>query len=317
MKNRRRFSLTGSLRTTIRFILPILSFCLFFSYLPVFSTETNNEYLENGLLIWREPQADMEFVWLVGKCFEMGQGNKEKKELLKEAGKQKYRQYYSDEIPRHKVCLDGFWLARHEVTKGQWLKIMGTNPFSNHLEPDSPAEEISWEMTREFIDRFNSLSGNKIFRLPTEAEWEYGARSGTDTPFNIGPTITTEQANYNGHYVYGNGTKGTYREKPLPVGNFKANAFGLFDMHGNVWEWCSDWYDNKYYNYSPRDNPPGAEVGEQKILRGGSWYTAPRSLRSANRHSADPESAVNDYGFRLVAERPAPGNGLILFNQDF
>ena len=121
----------------------------------------------------------------------------------------------------------------------------------------------------------------KSYRLPTEAEWEYACRAGTTTPFHFGETISTDQANYNGNFTYGNGKKGVYRKKTTPVGSFPANAWGLYDMHGNVWQWCQDWYGD----YPQKDvvDPQGPEKGEYRVLRGGSWSNDPRYCRSAYR----------------------------------
>ena len=122
--------------------------------------------------------------------------------------------------------------------------------------------------------------------LPTEAEWEYACRAGTTTPFHFGETISTDQANYDGNFTYGNGKKGVYREKTTPVGSFPANAWGLYDMHGNVWQWCQDWYGD----YPQKDvvDPQGPEKGEVRVLRGGSWISDPQYCRSAFRYWFDP-----------------------------
>lgn len=246
----------------------------------------------------------------------MGQSQKEKKNLESEAGELKYREFYADEIPQHKVCLDGFWLGRTEITQLQWISLMATKPFSPDKENDHPATNISWLMALDFITVLNGIS-SKNFRLPTEAENEYGTRARTSTPFHTGETITTDQANYNGDHTYNSSKKGTYLRKTSPTKSYPANPFGLFDMHGNVWEWCSDWYDKDYYQQSPTDNPKGPETGKKKVMRGGSWFTAPRSIRSANRRGLEPDLALEDSGFRLVVNRPQPKKKAATFNPDF
>jgi len=265
----------------------------------------NPEYFENGLSLWREPLIDLEFVWLEGGCFQMGQSLQEKQTLTEEAGELKYHEFYADELPQHKVCVDGFWLARHEITRLQWQQLMATSPFPVDVPKDHPATNISWLMSMDFIVVLNGIA-KENFRLPTEAEFEYGIRAGTSTPFSTGKTISTDQANYNGLYVYGNSRKGAYLEKTAQVKSYPANSYGLFDMHGNVWEWCSDWYDKGYYINSPVNNPGGPETGKKKVMRGGSWFTAPRSVRSANRRGLEPNIALEDSGFRLVVKRPPP-----------
>ena len=138
-------------------------------------------------------------------------------------------------------------------------------------------------------------------RLPTEAEWEYACRAGTTTPFSTGNNLTTSQANYNGNYPYNNNLEGEYRQQTTPVGSFAANAYGLFDMHGNVWEWCSDWYGG--YSTSAQTNPKGASSGSDRVRRGGGWGSFAYYCRAAYRYYDTPD--YNDYnlGFRLVSPK--------------
>jgi formylglycine-generating enzyme required for sulfatase activity len=233
---------------------------------------------------WTEPVTGMEFVYVKGGCYQMGS-----------------TQGGSDEKPVHKVCVDGFWLGKYEVTQGEWEKIMGDNPSYFAYGSRYPVENVSWNDTRKFIKKLNQ-GFNREFRLPTEAEWEYAARAGTTTPFAFGSCISTDQANYSGNYDYNNcGTKtGVYREKTWQVGSGAANNWGLYDMHGNVWEWCSDWYDKDYYSSSPGKNPQGAASGSHRVLRGGSWIFNPANVRSANRYWYKPSYRVSIIGFRLA-----------------
>jgi formylglycine-generating enzyme required for sulfatase activity len=279
-------------------------------------TKENQEYYKDDLTLWREPLTNQEFVWLPGGCFPMGQSQPEMQKLQEEAGELKYREFYADETPNHRVCLEGFWLERQEVSRLQWIRLMATQPFPQDVADDHPATKISWLMAMDFIAVLNGISGAS-FRLPTEAEMEYATRGGTTTPFHTGKTIATSQANYNGAYTYDNGAKGDYLEKTAPVRSYPVNQFGLFDLHGNVWEWCSDWYAKDYYQHSPTDNPRGPKTGKKKVMRGGSWFTAPRSLRSANRRGFEPDMALDDSGFRLVANRPPPRKKETVFNSDF
>jgi len=196
------------------------------------------------------------------------------------------------EGPQHRVKITkDFWMGQTEVTQAQWQAVMGSNP--SHLVNDNlPVGRVSWNDAREFWNRL-SRKEDKTYRLPTEAEWEYACRAGTTTPFSTGETISTDQANYHGK----NGRKG----KPVDVGSFSANAFGLFDMHGNVWEWCLDTYVDSYRNAATVD-PTGPSHGGYCVVRGGSWDYPPTLCRSANRTSNGRDSRFNDIGFRVVLE---------------
>src|SRR5262249_26689915 len=147
----------------------------------------------------------------------------------------------SDDEVQHRVTLTGgFFLGVHQVTQAQWQMVMGSKP-SRFKGENLPVERVSWDDCQEFCKRLAERDG-KRYRLPTEAEWGYACRAGTATPFPFGETISPDQANYGGYYTYGKGKEGVYRQKTTPVGSFPANAWGLFDMHGNVYEWCEDWY---------------------------------------------------------------------------
>ena len=235
----------------------------------------------------------MEFVWVPGGCFQMGSNNGD-----------------SDEKPLHKVCVDGFWMGKYEVTHGQWQKLMGSNPARFKKGDNYPVKQVSWNDCQDFIKKFNARSG-KDFRLPTEAEWEYACRAGSKTKYSWGDRIFCEKAMY-GNGVFCNNCKDYVRKNGLngdcsaPVGSYAANALGLYDMHGNVWEWCADWYDKYYYYYgnSSVSNPTGPSSGSYRVFRGGGWRNPPWYLRSANRGRYGPGYRLNALGFRLVASRP-------------
>jgi formylglycine-generating enzyme required for sulfatase activity len=206
----------------------------------------------------------------------------------------------SDEGPQHHVQISkGFYMGAYEVTQAQWQAVMGSNP-SNFKGNNLPVEKVSWNDAVEFCEKLSHQEG-KTYRLPTEAEWEYACRAGTTTPFYFGQTISTDQANYDGNYTYGSGRKGIYRQKTTAVGSFAPNAFGLYDMHGNVWEWCSDWYGENYYSSSPGVDPQGPASGSYRVLRGGSWGYSPGHCRSASRGRHTPDLRGGDVGgFRIV-----------------
>jgi formylglycine-generating enzyme required for sulfatase activity len=213
-----------------------------------------------------------------------------------------------DEIPQHWVTVKPFLLGKYAVTQAQWQAVAALPPVNIDLDSDPavfkganrPVERVNWHEAVEFCARLSQKTGRE-YRLPSEAEWEYACRAGTTTPFHFGPTLTTNLANYNGNYVYGSGPKGVYREQTTDVGSFPPNAFGIYDMHGNVWEWCLDhWHDN--YKGAPTDGSAWIEGGDsnRRLLRGGSWDSNPRSCRSANRNRDNPDYRFNDIGFRIV-----------------
>ncbi len=200
---------------------------------------------------------------------------------------------------RHKVTLTkGFYMGVTEVTQSQWKAIMGNNP-SNFKGDNLPVEQVSWNDCREFIRKLNRQEGGNKYRLPTEAEWEYACRAGTTTPFFTGGCISTDQANYNGNYPMPGCSKGMYRKKTIEVASFSPNAWGLYDMHGNVWEWCEDWYEKNYPSGNVTD-PAGPSSGSDRVLRGGSWSSFARYLRSADRSGLDPGGRCSNFGFRVV-----------------
>jgi sulfatase modifying factor 1 len=207
---------------------------------------------------------------------------------------------------RHGVTLSkGFWMGKYEVTQGQWQSVMGSNP-SRFKAPglDAPVQMVSWDDCQAFIKKVNAKVGGDVFRLPTEAEWEYACRAGTTTPFCYGSDLDASKANFDGNYPYGGGSKGVYRETTVRVGSFKPNSWGLYDMHGNVYEWCSDRFGN--YPSGNAVDPSGPESGVYRVFRGGSWYSDGRDCRAANRRRFTPSFRDFDLGFRLVRTAPTP-----------
>lgn len=238
-----------------------------------------------------------------------------------------------DERPQHQVIVPPFFMGKYPITQLQWRTVVALPQIKQPLHPNPsrfkgdnrPVEQVSWEDAVEFCDRL-SRHTKRQYRLPSEAEWEYACRAGTTTPFHFGETITTDLvnydgnytygdgveedrrettdlANYDGNYAYGDGVEGVYREETTEVGSFGvANNFGLYDMHGNVYEWCQDnWHSN--YKGAPTDGSAwlsSKEDSNRRLLRGGSWHDIPEDCRSASRTYDLLDYLNNKIGFRVV-----------------
>jgi uncharacterized protein (TIGR02996 family) len=206
-----------------------------------------------------------------------------------------------DEQPVHRVTLTrGFFVGVTPVTQAQWAAVMGTEP-SHFKGPNRPVENVSWEDCQRFCAELTAhLGGSGAVRLPTEAEWEYACRAGTTTEYHFGDVLNTDLANHNGNYSWNDSPKGAYREETTGVGLFPANPWGLFDLHGNVWEWCSDEYAP--YTSGDRTDPVGKSENSDnsyRVLRGGSWFDYPRSCRAACRNWSAPAVRGGSFGFRV------------------
>ncbi|MGL5807496.1 MAG: formylglycine-generating enzyme family protein [Xenococcaceae cyanobacterium] len=204
----------------------------------------------------------------------------------------------NDEIPQHQVTVPSFFMGKYLVTQAQWQAVMKNNP-SYFKRANRPVENVSWDDCVEFCQKLSSIIGREC-RLPSEAEWEYACRAGTTTPFYFGEMITTELVNFNDKYAY-SGAKVRSRQQTTPVGSFPPNSFGLYDMHGNLCEWCADtWHET--YDDAPTDGSAW-EVGSSpdKVIRGGTWKSDhPWSCRSARRANTFPWEKDNLSGFRVV-----------------
>jgi formylglycine-generating enzyme required for sulfatase activity len=232
---------------------------------------------------------------------------------------------YSDEGPQHEVTVQELFMTQSPITQAQWREVAGwqereaerwgreLNPNPSHFgdQADSdqrPVDNVSWLDAMEFCNRLSQRTG-RHYTLPSEAQWEYACRAGTTTPFAFGATLSAELANYNATSTYGDGPKGEYREQTMPVGIFPANAWGLHDMHGNVYEWCLDHWHNSYEG-APSDGSawlkPSASEEESRLLRGGSWASYPRNCRSACRYLNQPGLASFSVGFRVVCLPQGP-----------
>ena len=235
--------------------------------------------------IEKEPVTGMEFVWVPEGCFVMGSPASELKRD-------------QDEGPAQEVCVNGFWMGRFEVTQGQWQKLMNSNPSSFKNGPDFPVENVSWQDAKAFVERMAALKKEYLVGLPTEAEWEYACRAGTNTAFAFGDSIKGSQANVR-LLSQDRGLNGS----TVAVGSFQPNQLGVYDMHGNVWEWCEDWYDPDFYkNIRPKTTNPMSNLNKtgKKVLRGGSWLSDAQQARCANRHRASPDEKTDQIGFRVV-----------------
>ncbi|MCA2832992.1 MAG: SUMF1/EgtB/PvdO family nonheme iron enzyme [Microcystis sp. M007S1] len=248
----------------------------------------------------------LEMVAIPGGTFLMGTEDEEIEKLVKKFNWERFRW----ERPPHRVTVSSFYMGRYPITQAQWKAIAATakididleTNFSNFTGDELPVECVNWYEATEFCKRL-SRETKQEYRLPSEAEWEYACRAGTTTPFYFGETITGKLANYCASNTYAEEAKGEYREETTPVGQFPPNAFGLYDMHGNVWEWCADtWHDN--YDGAPTSGSAWIENGNDNCspLRGGSWFNHPYRCRSACRGLLDRRDFILfDYsGFRVV-----------------
>lgn len=215
---------------------------------------------------------------------------------------------YDRERPQHLVTVKPFFMGKFPVTQAQYEAVMGKNPATRSgakfVAPNKPVINVNWHDAVKFCKKLSQQT-QREYRLPSEAEWEYACRAGTETPFYFGETISTDLVNYDGNYTYGSGVKGEYRKQTTPVGSFLANAFGLFDMHGNVWEWCLDrWHQN--YQNAPTDGSAwiASRNGDSRVFRGGSWDFGPMSCRSAHRSNTFPCVTNLTFGFRVVCRLP-------------
>jgi formylglycine-generating enzyme required for sulfatase activity len=201
-----------------------------------------------------------------------------------------------NEGPQHEVTISkGFWLFDTACTQALWQAVMGPRFFKGS---DRPVGSVSWDDVQGFLQRIKRVPGVDL-RLPTEAQWEYACRAGTATPFSFGETIASDQVNYDGDYPYAGGRKGLYRRETVPVASLPANSWGLYEMHGNVWEWCTDGRRN--YTTEAVTDPVGSTgAGGGRVLRGGSWNGIAGYVRSASRGANDPGIRYSDIGFRCA-----------------
>jgi formylglycine-generating enzyme required for sulfatase activity len=250
----------------------------------------------------------MKFVLIPPGEFDMGSAQQEVERLISQAKQRNLSQYYTErlpfEAPRHRVRLtQAFYLGRYEVTQAQYQQVMGSNPSTfKESGADAPVEMVSWNDAVTFCQRLSAMPAEKIaggvYRLPSEAEWEYAARAGTTTAWCFGD----EEAAFSEYAWWASNSPG----KTRPVGERRPNGVLLFDMHGSVFEWCADWFFAEYYAKCPTSAPVGPDSGASRVVRGGSWHTIyPEACRCAWRNYNDPGDRVSDYGFRVARGLPA------------
>jgi formylglycine-generating enzyme required for sulfatase activity len=266
-----------------------------------------------------ENSIGIRFVLIPPGEFLMGSAEQDRERLLEETKASEYMapirwkraiDRIPSEGPQHRVRITRpFYLGKYEVTQAQWQAVIGSNPSQFKDAPSHPVEQVSWEDIQLFLEKLRVAStlrlpagespstGKRLqFALPTEVQWEYACRGGTKTFWYDG---NTEESLRESGWYRRNSDSQTH-----PVGQLKANAWGLCDMHGNAWEWCADWYGEDYYGQSPLNDPSGPPKGSHRVIRGGSWYNTPWSCRSANRYAYAPDSRTNMLGFRLACEIP-------------
>lgn len=197
-----------------------------------------------------------------------------------------------------------FYMGQREVTQSEWTRVMGSNPSRFHACERCPVEQVDFFRVNDFLSRLNAGNAAVRFRLPTEAEWEYACRAGASTPFSTGAQISASQANIDTRFGAAGPEDGAAYDKTLAAGKFPPNKWGLYDMHGNVWEWTNDWYGP----YVPKQeiNPAGPASGQRKVVRGGAWNAGPASARCGLRASRLPQDKGADLGFRVVGEPRRP-----------
>jgi formylglycine-generating enzyme required for sulfatase activity len=248
------------------------------------STGTGPDHSAEPFSIWKN-SIGMEFVLIPAGTFTMGSPDSD-------------RNANNDEKPAHQVTISKpFYMSKYEVTQAQWKAVMGNNPSRFKDKPEHPVENVSWHDVQAFIKKLNAQGNGVSYHLPTEAQWEYAVRAGHQGVYSFG-----DDAAKLGEYAWYDQNSGG---ETHPVGTRKPNAWGLYDMHGNVWEWVQDWYDEDYYHNSPKVDPQGPDAGADRVYRGGGWGNAALVARSASRLWSHPGVRDDDLGFRCLSSVPS------------
>jgi formylglycine-generating enzyme required for sulfatase activity len=246
--------------------------------------------------------------WIEPGEFWMGSTDEERKRLG-ERGNDDWKKWIQNEAPRHRVKLTrGFWLADTACTQALWQAAVGDTPSHFTGDPQLPVEQVSWnDVTQKFLPTLNRQLNGAEALLPTEAQWEYACRAGTETAYHFGEQIHSDQVNHDGKFPAPGGRKGEYRQKTVAVKALPTNAWGLHQMHGNLWEWCADAL--RTYGAELVEDPDGGQGGASRVVRGGSWGIGARRARSASRLHLHRGSRSRSYGFRFALRSIEPGAG--------
>ena len=248
-------------------------------FVRAFLTNSNGTFYSDPVVFSIPLLLDIDWVFVEGGSYVMGNNNAED----------------GDERPAHNVLVNDFFIGKYEITQREWIKTMGNNPSRNDFCEDCPVENVSWEDTQEFLETIQNRLGES-WRLPTEAEWEYAAKGGK----NKDSFVFSGSSNI-GQVAWFDMNSGL---STRPVGAKQPNSLGIFDMSGNVFEWCSDWYGEKYYEESLENNPMGPIIGAERVLRGGSFDNAQIFARVTDRFKDQPDTRLFKYGFRVVKDFP-------------
>jgi formylglycine-generating enzyme required for sulfatase activity len=236
------------------------------------------------------------FVQLPAGSFTMGTSDSEQAML---EGQKNWTRFEKGERPRRVVTLTKpFLIGKYEVTQKQWRQVTGKNPSAFKGTNSLPVESVSWEDVQEFIKKLNEQGDGK-FRLPTEAEWEYACRAGSTNFYSLNRSAEEVDLVTVGDYAW---YRSNSENKTHPIGAKKPNAWGLHDMHGNVWEWCQDWFDGQFYGHAPPKDPINKQPGVERVIRGGSWFLEAHTLRAAYRSGNLPTFKSQYAGFRLARD---------------
>ena len=266
----------------------VLFAVIVFSVNVAYAVEGNTTVSVSPAPLFKDPTTGIEMVYVKGGCYQMGATDDDCDGT-------------PEERPVHEVCVDDFYLGKYEVTQGQWKSIMESNPSNESFCGDNcPVGNVGWNDAQDFISRLNSRSGGSKYRLPTEAEWEYAARSGGKSERYSGGNDINSVAWYNENSLIFDPKTQVEEMRLHPVGTKAPNGFGIYDMAGSVWEWTNDWYGSNYYSSSPRNNPAGPDSGVDRVVRGGCVTGEAYNMRTARRNGYTPDTRRPSLGFRLL-----------------